>query len=76
MANWQPLAAATLVGSMPHKNRREVIDLILREMSEVPVWPQLPSFQPEQMTVQFLEGLPGIRQESGQTSVQTEWPCI
>ena len=74
MDNWEPLAATTLVGSMPHKDRNKVIDLILRTVPEVPVWPQLPSFQPEQMMIQYLEGLPGIRNEQGRVFIQTDAP--
>jgi len=74
MENWQPLAAATLVGSMPHTDRNEVIELILREIPEVPVWPQLPFFQPEQMMVQYLEGLPGICNEQGRGFMQVDAP--
>jgi hypothetical protein len=74
MDTWQPLAAATLVGSMPHTDRKKVIDLILRAIPEVPVWPQLPSFQPEQMMIQYLEGLPGIRNEQGRVFLKADAP--
>mgnify|MGYP007118351804 CR=1 FL=1 len=57
MENWQPLAAATLVGSMPHTDREEVIEFILRAIPEVPVWPQLSFFPHEQMMIQYLEEL-------------------
>ncbi len=55
MENWQPLAAITLVGSMPHKDRNKVIELILKAVPEVPVWPQLPSFPKEGMLIQYLD---------------------
>jgi hypothetical protein len=74
MENWQPLAAATLVGSMPHTDRTEVIELILRAIPNVPVWPQLPFYQPEQMMIQYLEGLPGIRDEQGRVFLQADAP--
>jgi hypothetical protein len=74
MENWQPLAATTLIGSMPHQDRDKVIELILRASPEVPVWPQLPSFQPEQMMIQYLEGLPGIREEQGRVFMQADAP--
>jgi hypothetical protein len=74
MDNWQPLAATTLVGSMPHKDRRKAIDLILKEVPEVPVWPQLSSYLPEQMMIQYLEGLPGIREEQGKVFMQVDAP--
>ncbi|MCX7823296.1 MAG: hypothetical protein N2260_07640 [Syntrophobacterales bacterium] len=56
---WKPCGAATLIGSMPHRNRDYVIDLILERLHEVPVWPQLTTYMPEQMMNQYLEGLPG-----------------
>lgn len=74
MENWQPLAATTLVGSMPHKDRPRVIELILENVPEVPVWPQLSSFEPEQMMVQYLEGLPGILEEGGRMICRTDDP--
>jgi hypothetical protein len=74
MENWQPLAATTMVGSMPHKDRDKVIELILKTFTEVPVWPQFPSFQPEQMMIQYLEGLPGVRVEQGQVLIQIDGP--
>ncbi len=74
MENWQPLAATTMVGSMPHQDREKVIELILRTFPEVPVWPQLPFFPPEQMMIQCLEGLPGTRVEQGQVLVEVDAP--
>jgi hypothetical protein len=71
---WQARAAATLIGSMPHRDRQGTIDLILRDISEVPVWPQLAAFKPEQMMVQYLEGLPGLRTQDGHTYLQTDGP--
>ncbi len=76
MERWQPLAAATLVGSMPHKDRNKVIELILKAVPEVPVWPQLSSFPQEQMMIQYLEGLPGIREGHGRLCVQTDSPVF
>lgn len=63
MIDWKPSAAATLIGSMPHREPEPVIDLILREIPEIPVWPQLPFYPAESMAFQYLEGLPGISYE-------------
>ena len=57
---WQPYGAATLVGSLPHRDRQKAIDLVLEEVSEIPAWPQLSSYTGEQMMVQYNEGLPGL----------------
>ena len=74
MDNWQARAAATLIGSMPHRDRQGAIDLILRDISEIPVWPQLAAFKPEQMMVQYLDGLPGLRTQDGHTFLQADGP--
>lgn len=70
-STWQPSAAATLIGSMPHRDRQHVIDLVLREIPEVPVWPQLAGYAEERMMVQYLEGLPGLRNDGGHILVAT-----
>jgi len=51
---------ATAIGSMPHVEPREACSLVLKYLSEIPAWPQLPkkSFL-ENMYVQFSEGFPG-----------------
>jgi hypothetical protein len=69
---WQPHAAATLIGSMPHRDRHHVIDLILREISDIPVWPQLSAYEDERMMIQYLEGLPGLRNDAGHITVATD----
>jgi len=74
MGEWQPLAATTLVGSMPHKDRKKVLELVFDNVPQVPVWPQLSSFPSEQMMVQYLEGLPGIREEGGHLVCRTDAP--
>lgn len=60
VGKWLPAGAATLVGSLPHKNRQKALDLVFQEMVEIPVWPQLSPYLTEQMMVQFNEGLPGL----------------
>ncbi len=60
MHDWQAAGSVTLVGSMPHRDRGEAIDLVIRTAPEIPVWPQLSNYKSEQMMVQYLEGLPGV----------------
>jgi hypothetical protein len=69
--SWLPRGAATLVGSLPHRDRQAAISLVLEEMAEVPVWPQLSPYLPEQMMVQFAEGLPGLASRDGRTFFAT-----
>jgi methionine synthase II (cobalamin-independent) len=52
---------ATAIGSMPHVEPQEACSLVLKYLSEIPAWPQLPkkSFQ-ENMYVQYSESFPGV----------------
>lgn len=53
---------ATAVGSLPHKNPKDAIDLIFDKFKEIPFWPQLAGVdRHEDMTVQYLQGIPGIK---------------
>lgn len=63
---------ATLVGSLPHTDPERAVSVVLETMTDIPVWPQLPKYPAEQMMVQYLEGLPGLRQEDGRMWVDTE----
>ncbi|MFP5213154.1 MAG: hypothetical protein ACLGPL_07215 [Acidobacteriota bacterium] len=72
MPDWN--GSVTMVGSMPHKDRSKVIDLVLGEFLEIPVWPQLACYEAEGMMVQYLEGLPCVRTEDGRVFVDTDAP--
>ncbi len=63
---------ATLVGSMPHRDREAVIRLILEKVSSIPVWPQLAHYPAEGMMVQYLEGLPALCRTEDKTWIATE----
>lgn len=53
---------ATAVGSLPHKNENDAIDLIFDKFKEIPFWPQLAGVdRREDMTIQYLQGIPGIK---------------
>jgi methionine synthase II (cobalamin-independent) len=57
MGNLQGLA--TGIGSLPHKNADEALDLIFQYCPEVPFWPQLPKRDAKEgMVAQFSEGFP------------------
>ncbi|UCG12430.1 MAG: hypothetical protein JSU72_18365 [Deltaproteobacteria bacterium] len=64
---WLPCGAATLIGSLPHRDRRKAIGLVFEEMREIPVWPQLSPYPLEQMMAQYNEGLPGLVCENNRT---------
>lgn len=54
--------AATGVGSVPWVNVEDSCRLILEQLPEMPFWPQFVNLSPlEDMTLQFSEGLPGVR---------------
>jgi len=49
------------IGSFPHENADEALEIIFKYFKDIPLWPQLPkvSFK-EQMYVQYSKGLPGL----------------
>ncbi len=56
---WLPGMLTTAVGSLPHTNATEAVDLIFRSLSQAPHAPQLSRADPrEQMWIQFSENLP------------------
>ncbi|MEM5789496.1 MAG: hypothetical protein AAGU11_19460, partial [Syntrophobacteraceae bacterium] len=72
MIKFQGLASATLIGSMPHKDRNKAIGLALRSAPQIPAWPQLPAIPAEQMMAQYIEGLPGLVEEDGKVFVRCD----
>ena len=51
---------ATAIGSLPHVNAEEALDIIFANIPSCPIWPQLPKRGlREQMEIQYSEGLPG-----------------
>jgi methionine synthase II (cobalamin-independent) len=74
MQNWKALASTTLIGSLPHSDRSHALSIVFERSPEIPIWPQLAAYPDEQMMVQYLEGLPGLRSEDGRLWVDTEDP--
>jgi hypothetical protein len=57
-----PEFLATAVGSMPHTNAADAVNLVLESLRTAPHPPQLSRLDPrEQMWIQFTEGLPRFR---------------
>jgi hypothetical protein len=57
--DWECVPAC--IGSLPHENPAEAVDLILRCLKQVPYWPQLPVLGfGENMYAQYSTKLPGI----------------
>lgn len=50
------------IGSLPHKDVEQALDLIFKYTPEIPFWPQLPKCgMREGMIAQFSENLPGLK---------------
>ena len=51
----------TAIGSMPHTNPGKACSIIMKYLSAIPAWPQLPKRSAkENMIIQFSEGFPGM----------------
>lgn len=52
---------ATAIGSLPHADADDAINIILNSIPDAPMWPQLPANgMNEQMEIQYSEGLPDV----------------
>jgi len=50
------------IGSLPHKNLDEAMELVEKNFDKIPFWPQLAKLNKnEDMIVQFLENFPGLQ---------------
>ena len=59
--SFEPRCLATAIGSLPHRNADEAVQVVLRSIPDAPIWPQLPANGiNEQMEVQYNEGIPRI----------------
>lgn len=57
---------ATGIGSLPHKDPNEALDIIFRHCPQVPFWPQLPKrSSKEGMLLQYCENIPCLKVDSG-----------
>ncbi|NOZ86953.1 MAG: hypothetical protein GXP49_11945 [Deltaproteobacteria bacterium] len=56
-----PRCMATMIGSMPHKDPGNALDLVFENLKEAPIWPELPrrSFM-EGFVAAHVDGMPGI----------------
>lgn len=59
--NFHPQCLATAIGSLPHTDPEAACDVVLKNIPELPFWPQLPhtNFR-EGMEIQYCEGLPCV----------------
>ncbi len=62
---FSPCCLPAAVGSLPHLNPQDAVDLMLKHIPEIPVWPQLPkSGYLESMYIQFSGGMPFVQLDS------------
>jgi hypothetical protein len=59
--SFEPNCLATAIGSLPHKDPQQAVDVVLQNIPNAPIWPQLPAFGlHEQMEIQYSEGIPRV----------------
>jgi hypothetical protein len=59
--NLEPCCLATAIGSLPHKDPQQAVQVVLRSIPNAPIWPQLPANGlNEQMEIQYSEGIPRV----------------
>ena len=59
--SFSPNCMATAIGSLPHANADDAIKVILDNIPDAPIWPQLPANgMKEQMEIQYSENLPDV----------------
>jgi len=52
---------ATAIGSLPHAKAEDAVQVVLADIPDAPIWPQLPANgMNEQMEIQYSEGLPDV----------------
>ncbi|MFA5276207.1 MAG: hypothetical protein WC417_04880 [Candidatus Omnitrophota bacterium] len=65
------------VGSLPHKNPEQALDLIFKYLPAIPFWPQLPKLDKrEGMVSQFLEKFPVLPANDGEAELEAFYEKI
>lgn len=64
---------ALAIGSLPHNNVESAMEVVKKDFSEIPFYPQLSNInRNEDMTIQFLEGLPSFLPSNESFEIDTE----
>jgi hypothetical protein len=59
--SFEPKCTATAIGSLPHKEAQQAVQVVLENIPDAPIWPQLPANGlKEQMEIQYSEGIPRV----------------
>ena len=72
--SFEPKCLATAIGSLPHANAEDAVRVVLDNIPDAPIWPQLPANgMNEQMEMQYSENLPRvvIDREKGRMFIDT-----
>lgn len=57
----KPACIATAIGSLPHPDADQAMNVVLHAIPNAPIWPQLPKLGlREQMEIQYSEGMPRV----------------
>lgn len=64
---------ALAIGSLPHNSVESAMEVVKKDFSEIPFYPQLSNInRNEDMTIQFLEGLPSFLPSNESFEIDTE----
>lgn len=64
---------ALAIGSLPHNTVESAMEVVKKDFSEIPFYPQLSNInRSEDMTIQFLEGLPSFLPSNESFEIDTE----
>ena len=67
----------TAIGSLPHKSPEAATELIKRDFSEIPFWPQMVKINKnEDMIFQFLDNMPSFFCEDGKIFLDTDYDAF
>lgn len=59
--SFEPKCLATAIGSLPHPVPEDAVNVVLSNIPDAPIWPQLPALgMNEQMECQYSENLPRV----------------
>lgn len=71
MAEFEFGCLPTAIGSMPHSDPEEACSIVMKHLSSIPAWPQLPTRSSrESMNIQFSEGFPCAVVDEGKIHIE------
>jgi len=71
-----PSCLPTAIGSLPHLNPQDGVDLVLKYLPDIPTWPQLPNTcYLESMYLQYSGGMPFVRLDPVKERMHLDLSC-